>query len=189
MKVLLIRHGETTTSGRSYAGRSEVPLTPRGHAQAARLAEDLSETPVTHVLVSPLSRAIDTASPLARRHGLVPCVTPALSEIDFGVLEGREKEALGPNLRKAYAFTPIPGGEALADVWARAGEVIDLVPANPDAVCAIVGHFWINRLLWGRLNGLCFEASCANRDYRPATGSWVMLDVAPRVAATVGARN
>ncbi|MCI5112124.1 MAG: histidine phosphatase family protein [Marivita sp.] len=175
MRVILIRHGETTTSGHSYAGRSNVPLTPRGHEQAARIAEDLSGLPLTHIFVSSLSRSIDTARPLARQHGLDLRVTPSLVEIDFGVLEGREKGALGVSLRKAHAYRPIPGGEALCDVWDRAGAVIRGLPHAPDAISAVVGHFWINRLIWGRLHGLSFEAACASRAYRPATGFWVHI--------------
>lgn len=182
MKVILIRHGETSTSGKSYAGRSDVSLTPHGHEQARRIAEGLAVEPLTDMLVSPLSRAIDTAAPLGRQHALDPQVTPALSEIDFGVLEGQDKGVLGVNLRKSHAHLPIPGGESLADVWKRAGDVINLIPASPGTLCAVVGHFWINRLLWGRLRGLSFEAACASRDFRPATGSWAAID-SPPVAA------
>lgn len=182
MKVILIRHGETTTSAKIYAGRSDVSLTLHGHEQAAQIADALALEPLTHILVSPLSRAINTAEPLACHHGLVPRVTPALAEIDFGVLEGHEKGTLGLNLRKSHAHEPIPGGEALADVWDRAGDVFDQIPKSPGTLCAVVGHFWINRLIWGRLQGLSFSAACASRVYRPATGSWVAID-SPRVAA------
>ena len=183
MNVILIRHGETSTSGRRVAGRSDVPLTPHGQEQAAHIAAGLASEPVTHILVSPLSRAIETARPLARLHGLDPLVTPALTEIDFGVLEGQEKRSTGLSLRKAHARVPIPGGEALADVWDRAGAVIELIPATPDTLCAVVGHFWINRLIWGRLRGLSFDAACASREYRPETGSCVTLD-GPRGSAS-----
>lgn len=182
MKIILIRHGETTTSGKSYAGRSDVPLTRRGHEQAAQIAEALASEPLTHILVSPLSRAIDTAIPLARRHILTPVVLPVLAEIDFGLLEGQAKSELGVNLRKSHTRTPIPGGESLADVWDRAGQLVDLMPKAPDALCAVIGHFWINRLIWGRLHGQSFETACACRDYRPATGSWVAINN-PRVHA------
>lgn len=177
MKVTLIRHGETTTSGRCYAGRSDVPLTQHGQEQAARLAHELASDSVTHLLVSPLSRAIDTARPLARVCGLVPLVSPALVEIDFGVLEGQQKGKTGLSLRKSHSHVPIPGGEALADVWKRAGEVIDLIPSASETHCLLVGHFWINRLIWARLQGLSFSAACASRQYRPKTGSWVALNV------------
>ena len=177
MKVFLIRHGETATSGRSYAGRSDVPLTERGREQAIAIAESLAQEGVTEILTSPLTRAMDTAAPLARRLGLVPRVTPALLEIDFGEYEGADKAALGLSLRKRHAREPIPGGESLADVWRRAGEVIEYLPDRPGVACAVVGHFWINRLLWGRLQGLGFDAACAAREYRPVTGSCTVIEL------------
>ena len=182
MKLHLIRHGETVTSGRTYAGRSDVPLTDHGRAQALDIADGLASEPVSFLLTSPLSRAVKTAEPLARRLGLTPIETAALTEIDFGDHEGRDKSALGLNLRKSHAETPVPGGESLRDVWGRAGAVAQLLMARPDAVSAVVGHFWINRLLWGRLNGLSFDEACKNRDYRPRTGSCVALTL-PRMPA------
>ncbi|WP_050532722.1 histidine phosphatase family protein [Pseudaestuariivita atlantica] len=173
MTVYLIRHGETITSGRTYAGRSDVPLTDHGRAQAHEIADKLSTQPVSFILTSPLSRAVETAAPLACRHGLTPVATAALMEIDFGDYEGRDKSTLGLNLRKTHAETPIPGGEALRDVWNRAGEVARLLVARREEAGAVVGHFWINRLLWGRMNGLSFDAACKSRDYRPRTGSCI----------------
>lgn len=173
MKLYLIRHGETFTSGRTYAGRSDVPLTDHGQAQARDIADRLASEPVSFILTSPLSRAVKTAEPLARRFSLTPVETVALMEIDFGDHEGRDKSTLGLNLRKSHADIPVPGGESLRDVWDRAGVVVQLLLARPDAVGAVVGHFWINRLLWGRLNGLSFDMACKNREYRPRTGSCV----------------
>ena len=190
MTVILIRHGETVTSGATYAGRSDVALTPYGEDQACKIAEALAKEPLTHIFASPLSRSVRTAEPLARHHGIVPQVLPALSEIDFGALEGLAKGALGPSLRKDHAYRPIPGGESLADVWLRAGQVVDRLFQTEGNLCAVVGHFWINRLIWGRLHGLTFEAATATRAYRPETGSWVRIHPAPNVdcGRTYGAR-
>ena len=180
MKLYMIRHGETVTSGRTYAGRIDVPLTDHGHAQARKIAQVLASQPVSFILTSPLSRAIETAGPLARRLGRTPVATPALMEVDFGDYEGCDKSTLGLNLRKSHADIPVPGGESLRDVWARAGEVAQLLVDRREDVGALVGHFWINRLVWGRLNGLSFDAACKNRDYRPRTGSCVALSL-PRI--------
>lgn len=51
------------------------------------------------------------------------------------------------------------------------------MPKAADEVCAAVGHFWINRLIWGRLKEISFNAACASCEYSPATGSWVLVDV------------
>lgn len=182
MNLFLIRHGETVTSGRTYAGRSDVPLTPLGHQQAGDLAERLASQQVSFILTSPLMRAVETAQPLARQFDLTPVETPALMEIDFGDYEGQDKSSLGLSLRKNHAETPVPGGESLRDVWDRAAEVARLLAGRREPVGAVVGHFWINRLLWGVLGGLSFEAACRNRDYRPRTGSCMALTL-PRTPA------
>jgi probable phosphoglycerate mutase len=147
MKIYLIRHGEIASSGKTYAGRSNVPLNERGHGQARRIARDFSGNPIALILPSPLSRAVDTARPLAASLGLDPIEDPALMEIDFGVYEGHPKDALGPKLRKSYAVTPIPGGESLMDVWTRAGHVLEFLETfhlPPTSQIALFGHFWIN---------------------------------------------
>lgn len=180
MKLFLIRHGETVTSGQTYAGRSDVPLTAHGHQQARDLTDRLASEPVAFILTSPLARSVETARPLARHLGLTPIKTAALVEIHFGHFEGRDKSSLGLSLRKGYADSPIPGGESLRNVWDRAGKVAQQVMRRRDAVGAVVGHFWINRLLWGRLRGLSFEAACQSRDYRPRTGSCVALEISSK---------
>ncbi|MFK7944204.1 MAG: histidine phosphatase family protein [Paracoccaceae bacterium] len=182
MKLFLIRHGETVTSGRTYAGRSDVPLTAHGHQQAGEIADRLASEQVSFILTSPLMRAVATARPLARQLCLTPIETASLMEIDFGDYEGREKSSLGLSLRKCHAETPVPGGESLRDVWDRAAEVARLLSGLRETVGAIVGHFWINRLLWGVLRGLSFEAACQSRDYRPCTGSCVVLQLPSSVA-------
>jgi probable phosphoglycerate mutase len=179
MIVFLIRHGETVTSGRTYAGRSDVPLTAHGHAQAHRLARCLSNRPLSLVLCSPLVRAMDTARPLALVHGLALQIEPALTEIDFGRFEGADKTRLGLSLRRDHAECPVPGGESLRDVWMRAGVVLETLRAHHRGCCALVGHFWINRLIYGRAQGLTFEAACRAREYRPTTGSCVAIDLCP----------
>lgn len=177
MKLFLIRHGETVTSGRTYAGRSDVPLTAHGHDQAQVIADQLAQEELSFIMTSPLARAVDTARPLARRLCIAPVQTVALMEIDFGEYEGRDKSNLGLSLRKTHAVTPMPGGESLSDVWERAAEVARMLAGRSEAAGAVVGHFWINRLLWGRLNGLSFEATCKSRDYRPRTGSCEVLQL------------
>lgn len=182
MRLFLIRHGATTTSGKTYAGREDVPLTDEGRAQARQIAKTLAAEPVSLILSSPLSRAIETARPLAQARGLDPIRIPTLMEIDFGAFEGHPKGTLGLSLRKTHARLPIPGGEALIDVWARADDVLDQLRDQPKATAAVFGHFWINRMIWGRANGLSFEESCKTRAYRPKTGSCVLI--APRPFGT-----
>ncbi|KAF3159807.1 hypothetical protein EYR41_007794 [Orbilia oligospora] len=64
MKILFIRHGETTDNLRHvYAGVTDSSLTSHGVLQTARLASHIGGTipPITHIFSSPLSRAKKTA--------------------------------------------------------------------------------------------------------------------------------
>ena len=185
MTLFLIRHGETETSGHTYAGRSDARLTPRGREQAQEIARQLCHHPITCVISSPLSRAMDTAYPLAAARGLRPRVEPFLVEFDFGVLEGQPKQALGLALRKAHARIPVEGGESLLDVWERVGRVLARLATDlsgPDTAIAVIGHFWVNRLIWGRVMGLDFDAACRAKSYRPQTGTVMPLTVCRAVA-------
>src|SRR5437764_2130754 len=86
---LLIRHGETDAVGKSLMGwRPGLHLNTRGKGQAEELAKTLCELPIRAVYTSPLERAIETAEPLARRHGLSPIPLPDLGEMHLGEWEG-----------------------------------------------------------------------------------------------------
>lgn len=188
MKLHLIRHGTTTTSGQVFAGRSDVPLNDEGRRMAQRLAEGLSSEPITQIAASPLARAIETARPLAKALGLDIRTDPRLLEFDFGAYEGRSKRELGLKLRKSHATQRVPGGEALIDVWERAGDFVDALAdwqGRGSGNVAVVGHFWINRMIFGHIAGRGFDGACRSHEYRPQTGSRITLDLAvsgtPRV--------
>ena len=87
--LLLIRHGETAWNAEHrIQGQLDIPLSPRGVLQSARLAECLAEEPIAAVYSSGQSRAWLTAVPLALRHGLDVIPEPRLRERCFGLFEG-----------------------------------------------------------------------------------------------------
>ncbi len=55
-------------------------LTDEGEQQVAAAAQALAEAEITRILVSPYTRALQTAMPIARARGLVPQVTLLLRE-------------------------------------------------------------------------------------------------------------
>ena len=88
-KLVLIRHGETAWNAEHrIQGQLDIPLSPLGILQSARLAECLSNEPIDAVYSSELSRAWLTAAPLAARLGLDVIAEPRLRERSFGVFEG-----------------------------------------------------------------------------------------------------
>ena len=139
-EVLLVRHGETewSASGR-HTGRTDIPLTDRGRAEARALGAALGGRRFALVLTSPLSRATDTS----RLAGLEATVDEGLREWDYGDHEGRTT----PEIRREDpGWTvwrgPVPGGELLQEVATRADRVIErIVAAGGDVAVFSHGHF------------------------------------------------
>jgi len=124
--TLLLRHGQTPMSvQKRYAGRSDVPLTDIGVAQAAAAAKRLAQAGVGAIMTSPLQRAVQTAEEVAAVTGLPVVTDEGFRETDFGAWEGltfAEVRERWPSEMTAWladsAVAP-PGGESLAEVSER----------------------------------------------------------------------
>lgn len=152
-RLVLLRHGETqwSASGR-HTGRTDVPLTETGRAQAVALAGRLPlDGPPSVVLSSPSSRAVDTAA-LA---GFPAAETdPDLREWDYGDMEGRttaELRAEHPGWDVWH--DGVTGGETVDQVGARADRVIGRC-AERSGACLLVAHAHLLRILAARWLGL-----------------------------------
>jgi broad specificity phosphatase PhoE len=151
-EVVLVRHGQTEWSrdGR-HTGRSDVPLTSQGEADAAALRARL-DRPFGLVLTSPLSRAARTAA-LA---GLDATVDEDLVEWDYGPEEGRTT-AQARETRPGWSVWDDTGlGESLAQVAERQERVLARVRPvleREQDVC-LVGHGHALRILAARWLGL-----------------------------------
>lgn len=153
-RLVLIRHLDTDDSLRGRVhGALDVPLSPGGSRRSEFLASWLEGIPLEAVYSSPLRRALDTARPLAARHGLVPIAHAGLREVDFGDLEGRlyeEVEASRPELFRSWMEEPMrtrfPGGESFADLRARTlAAVKEIRLRHPRAAIAVVAHGGVTR--------------------------------------------
>ncbi|MCG6497288.1 histidine phosphatase family protein [Kitasatospora sp. A2-31] len=91
-----MRHGEVhNPEGILYGRLPGYRLSELGRRMADRVAEDLADRDITHVVASPLERAQETAEPIAKSHGLDLAVDERLIEADnifqgktFGVGDG-----------------------------------------------------------------------------------------------------
>ncbi|ACU96375.1 histidine phosphatase family protein [Saccharomonospora viridis] len=161
--LILVRHGETIWHhDNRYTGRSDVPLTERGHRQAEAFARWAATSPPHALWVSPLSRARDTAAPIAKATGLSMRIDERLVELDFGRgegLTGAEMDEAFPEARRAFVADPVanhlPGGEDPVHAAERmAACAADIVREHPNETVLVVGHSTAHRLLLCRLLGL-----------------------------------
>ncbi|HLI27083.1 MAG TPA: histidine phosphatase family protein [Chloroflexota bacterium] len=192
VQLLLVRHGETqwNREGR-YQGRTDVPLTPAGRAQAAALAEVLRAEPLAAVYTSPLRRAYDTARPIAAAHGLAPVVDARLMEIHQGAWEGlrpAEIERRWPALYRRWLQEPetvrLPGGETLAEVERRVlAALADLHRRWAGHTVCVVAHKVSLAVIHAAVQGAPLRAALA---YLPPNASVDRVCWTANLAARVG---
>jgi broad specificity phosphatase PhoE len=155
-EVWLVRHGETEWSlSGQHTGRTDVPLTREGEAQAKELGRRLGGRQFARVLSSPKTRAFETCRRAG--YGDVAEVTDDLLEWDYGDFEG-EKTVDIRKERPGWTVWDdgVPGGETAAQVGARADRVIaEAAGAGGDV--ALFAHGHVLRVLTARWLGLAPE--------------------------------
>jgi broad specificity phosphatase PhoE len=152
-EIVLVRHGETAWSrtGR-HTGRTDVPLTELGRAEAGCVGRMLRGRVFDVVLTSPLSRASETAWLAGVGEVVQSC--DDLREWDYGVYEGRTTEEIRREVPGWTVWThPCPEGETAEAVGLRADRVIDFVRGTGGHV-ALFGHAHQLRVLAARWCGL-----------------------------------
>ena len=155
-EVVLVRHGETewSRSGR-HTGRSDLPLTEHGEAQARRIQGALAGEQFVLALTSPLVRARRTAA-LAGLAGAE--VDDDLAEWDYGAYEGRTTVEISAQRGRPWTVFAdgVPGGETLEQVGVRVDRVLDRIRpvVGGGGSVAVVGHGHCLRVLAARWLGL-----------------------------------
>ena len=148
-QLLLIRHGETTWNAEHrIQGQLDIPLSPLGVLQSARLAECLANEPIDAVYSSGQSRAWLTAAPLAARLGLEVIAEPRLRERSFGIFEGltldEVAERYPPEFKKWRERDPAwrpEGGESGQQLIDRVlSAVSDIGIKHPRQTVVVVSH-------------------------------------------------
>lgn len=137
MLFYCVRHGESTYNleGR-LQGQSDTRLSPLGHRHAAAVAATLGELPIDAIYCSPLSRAMETAQPLADALKLPVECDDRLKEINIGIFQGLLAAELSDRLPEESARWRsqdpdyrIPRGESRRDLMARAAAAFEAIRA------------------------------------------------------------
>jgi probable phosphoglycerate mutase len=145
-RLVLVRHGATewSVSGQ-HTGVTDIPLTDEGRRAAEALGDRLAGREYAIVLVSPLSRARDTAE--LAGFGDRAQVEADLRELDYGEYEGRTTTAIREE-RPGWSVwrDGSPGGEPLEHAAGRAEHAIArALGSGGDAL--IFAHAHILRVL------------------------------------------
>ncbi|RKR30234.1 MSMEG_4193 family putative phosphomutase [Arthrobacter oryzae] len=145
--LLLVRHGETPTTGTVLPGRAPgLHLSDRGRAQSERVAERLAGLPVDAIYSSPLERASETAEPTAARAGLDVNADAGLLECDFGDWTGAAIADLAAlpqwqTVQHSPSTFRFPNGESFTQMQARiVGTVEALRTAHAGGVVVCFSH-------------------------------------------------
>jgi broad specificity phosphatase PhoE len=165
-QVVLVRHGQTAWSldGR-HTGRTDIPLTEEGRAQASTLGPPLAHWQFRVVLTSPLQRAMETCR--LAGYGDRAQVRPDLAEWDYGAYDG---------LTSAQILVKKPDWSLWRD-GGPGGEQADEVGRRVDRVIAEVRLLGGNALLFA--HGHVLRVLAARwLDQPPQAGRYYALDTA-----------
>lgn len=146
--VLLVRHGQTPTTGSVLPGRAPgLHLADKGREQAQAAAERIAAlAKVDAIYASPLERTRETAAPIAKARGLKVVAHKGLLECDFGEWTGAELKALmrKPEWRTVQRYPSgfrFPGGESFTEMQTRITDTIaELTAAHRGGVIVAVSH-------------------------------------------------
>jgi len=146
--VLLVRHGQTPTTGKLLPGRAPgLHLSETGRAQAAAVGARLAAMPkVEAVYASPLERTRETAGAIAKALGLKVKLDKGLLEADIGDWTGQELKVVRrtPEWKIVHSYPSgfrFPGGESFVEMQARTVSALErLRLAHPGQTIVAVSH-------------------------------------------------
>lgn len=150
--VVLVRHGQTATTGKELPGRAPgLHLSDVGQQQAkaaatrvAALQDDKRQ--VAAVYASPLERTRETAEPIGEAVGHEVQTDEGLLELDMGewtglALSAARRKPEWKTIQRYPSSFRFPGGESFLDVQSRMAATLErLRTAHPGQVVVAVSH-------------------------------------------------
>jgi probable phosphomutase (TIGR03848 family) len=146
--VLLVRHGQTPTTGSTLPGRAPgLHLSEAGQGQAQAAADRIAALKdIAAIYASPLERTRETAKPIAAARGLKVQIDRGLLECDFGGWTGSKLKDLMklPEWQTVQRYPSgfrFPDGESFAEMQTRMVGALDkLVARHPGETIVAVSH-------------------------------------------------
>jgi probable phosphoglycerate mutase len=147
--ILLVRHGTTATTGTILPGRAPgLHLSERGVAQAEAVAVRLGELSkkAAALYVSPLERARETATPIAKVLKLRPFIDRGLLECDFGTWTGKKlnllsRKAEWKTVQNSPSTFRFPEGESFGEMQQRVWSTLEkLARTHRGRTIVVVSH-------------------------------------------------
>jgi len=149
-ELIMIRHGVTAwNKERRFQGQIDIPLDDEGLRQAQLLGQSMAGAALAAVYASDLTRARQTAEPLASAIGLPVVAEPGLRERHYGAFEGRTWDELQREHAADFArwrarepdFSLPGGGETLLALHDRVEATMRALAArHPGASVVAVTH-------------------------------------------------
>jgi broad specificity phosphatase PhoE len=162
-RFILVWHGQTEWNRvERFRGRADLSLDNTGRRQAEAAALKLRDWQVAAIYSSPLKRAIETASILARPLSLPVQPLEGLIDIDFGSWQGLSPEEVtrqDGELYKRWLERPhqvrFPQGESLEDVRQRVITAVEEVASrHKEQTVILVSHKVVCQVLMCAMLGL-----------------------------------
>ena len=147
VKFIIIRHGYSLgNKEKRFSGQLDVPLDAVGISQAnSTAAYILSHYQVDRIYASDLSRAYDTAKPIAQALGMDITKCKELREVDVGDWQGLLIEDAARKYPESFALykenpglSRFDGGESYVDVMQRGSRAFRRIAAENDGKTVIV---------------------------------------------------
>ena len=146
--LLLVRHGQTPTTGQSLPGRAPgLHLSETGLKQAAEVAERLASfSKIDDIYASPLERTRETAAPLAKQRKQKVITDKGLIECDFGKWTGAKLSDLmklpeWKTVQSAPSTFRFPNGESFTEMQVRISTALDNIRLrHPGGVVVCFSH-------------------------------------------------
>jgi len=155
-RLWLIRHAEVEVRyQKTFGGRIDMNLSPRGRRQAEMLAAHLQGKTIDAVYASPMKRVQQTLAPLLKNGAPSPTVLPGLREVDFGDWTGynwfevQKKFGVHPyDWLDQIGRGAVPHGESGDQFRARVEPCLfDIIGRHPGGTAAIFCHGGVIRMI------------------------------------------